>query len=152
MYPFNVRVYGILVNDQNQILLSDEEEYGFRFSKFPGGGLEYGEGLLDALKREFIEECDAEIEILEHFYTTDFFIKSVFNDSQIISIYYLVKPVRALALNFKDKIYDFDSEGDILQVFRWKNIAELSIEDVTFPTDQKVVELLKAKWQINHNF
>lgn len=149
MYPFNVRVYGILVNSHNQVLLSDEEEYGFRFSKFPGGGLEFGEGLIDALKREFIEECEAEIEVIDHFYTTDFFIKSVFNESQVISVYYLVEPKTELLLNFKEKIFDFDSEGDLLQAFRWKNIADLSLEDVTFPTDQKVIELLKARWQLN---
>lgn len=145
MYKFNIRVYGLLINDQKQILLSDEEEYGFRFSKFPGGGLEYGEGLIDALKREFIEECDTEVEVLEHFYTTDFFIKSVFNDSQVISIYYLVKPLNELNLNFKELIFDFDSEGDLLQAFRWKKLTDLSIADVTFPTDQRVVELLKEK-------
>ena len=148
MYPFNVRVYGILINDQDQVLLSDEEEYGFRFSKFPGGGLEYGEGLIDALKREFVEECEAEIEVIDHLYTTDFFIKSVFNESQVISIYYLVKPKTELLLNFKEKIFDFDAEGDILQAFRWKNIVDLSLEDVTFPTDQKVIELLKERWQL----
>jgi len=147
MYKFNVRVYGLLINDKNQVLLSDEEESGFRFSKFPGGGLEYGEGLLDALKREFVEECNTEVEILEHFYTTDFFIQSVFNDSQIISVYYLVRPVSELILNFKDKIFDFDEEGDFLQAFRWKNIRDLGIEDATFPTDQRVIELLKEKWQ-----
>ena len=151
MYPFNVRVYGILVNNQDQVLLSDEEEYGFRFSKFPGGGLEFGEGLIDALKREFIEECEAEVEVLEHFYTTDFFIKSVFNESQIISVYYLVRPKTELLLNFKEKLFDFDAEGDLLQAFRWKNIADLSPEDVTFPTDQKAVELLKARWPLNPN-
>ena len=64
MYKFNVRVYGLLFNEQNQILISDEEEYGFQFSKFPGGGLEYGEGLIDGLIREFMEECNAEIEVL----------------------------------------------------------------------------------------
>ncbi|MHB1179212.1 MAG: NUDIX domain-containing protein [Daejeonella sp.] len=147
MYKFNVRVYGLLINDNNEVLLSDEEESGFRFSKFPGGGLEYGEGLLDALKREFVEECNTEVEILGHFYTTDFFIQSVFNDSQIISVYYLVRPVSELILNFKDKIFDFDEEGDFLQAFRWMNIEDLSMEDVTFPTDQKVIELLKEKWQ-----
>ncbi|WP_276346345.1 NUDIX domain-containing protein [Daejeonella sp. JGW-45] len=147
MYKFNVRVYGLLINPLGEILLSDEEEYGFRFSKFPGGGLEYGEGLIDALKREFIEECDAEVEVVEHFYTTDFYIKSVFNDSQIISVYYLVKPQKELVLNFKDKAFDFDTEGNLLQAFRWKNIEDLTVEDVTFPTDQRVIELLKEKWQ-----
>ena len=150
MYLFNVRVYGLLINEQDQILISDEEEYGFRFSKFPGGGLEYGEGLIDALKREFVEECNAEMEVIEHFYTTDFFCKSVFNESQVISIYYLVRNSAPLNLNFKDNIFDFDSDGDILQAFRWKNIAELNEDDVTFPTDQKVIELLKIKWQKEH--
>ena len=148
-YNFNVRVYGLLINEKGQVLLSDEEEYGFRFSKFPGGGLEFGEGLIDALKREFLEECNTEVEIIEHFYTTDFFIKSVFNDSQVISVYYIVNPTAELMLNFKEKIFDFDAEGEMLQAFRWKDISALEIDDVTFPTDQKVVELLKEKWQKN---
>lgn len=150
MYNFNVRVYGLLINDQNQILLSDEEEYGFRFCKFPGGGLEYGEGLIDALKREFIEECNVDVKVLEHFYTTDFFIQSAFNDSQVISVYYLVSPVSNLQLNFRDVPYDFDQEGDLLQAFRWKHLNEIGVQDVTFPTDQRVVELLKEKWSENH--
>ncbi len=147
MYLFNVRVYGLLINDDNEILISDEEEYGVRFSKFPGGGLEYGEGLIDGLKREFIEECDVEIEVLQHFYTTDFFCKSAFNESQILSVYYLVKPISKLKLNIKKDLFDFDSNGEIKQAFRWKNIKALELEDVTFPTDQRVVELLKEEWQ-----
>jgi 8-oxo-dGTP diphosphatase len=145
MYPFNVRVYGLLINDARQILLSDEEEHGFRFSKFPGGGLEYGEGLIDALKREFLEECNAEIEVSEHFYTTDFFIKSAFNESQIISIYYIVKPKAALQLAFKNIAFDFGTERNILQAFRWQNMSELKVGDVTFPTDKRVIELLKSR-------
>jgi ADP-ribose pyrophosphatase YjhB (NUDIX family) len=146
MYQFNVRVYGLLFNENNHILISDEEEYGFQFSKFPGGGLEYGEGLIDALKREFVEECQTDIEVLEHFYTTDFFIKSVFNESQVISVYYLVKPVSGIDLDFRDKAFDFLEKGDVLQAFRWKSIHELNKDELTFPTDQKVLELLKEKW------
>lgn len=149
MFKFNVRVYGLLINEQNQILLSDEEEYGFRFIKFPGGGLEYGEGLVDALKREFLEECNVEVEVLNHFYTTDFFIKSAFNDSQVISVYYFVKALNTLELDFREIPYDFGAQGDILQAFRWKALNELTVDDVTFPTDQRVIELLKEKWQEN---
>ena len=142
MYPFNVRVYGLLINDRNEILISDEQEYGMQFAKFPGGGLEHGEGLIDGLKREFVEECNVEIEVLSHFYTTDFYIKSAFNDSQIISIYYLVKNITLLNLMFKTTPFDFDGEGDVLQSFRWVNMADLKPEDVTFPIDQHVVKLL----------
>ncbi|MGZ3776517.1 MAG: NUDIX domain-containing protein [Mucilaginibacter sp.] len=142
MSRFNVRVYGLLVNDSNQILISDEQEYGMQFSKFPGGGLEYGEGLIDGLKREFVEECNVEIEVVSHFYTTDFFIKSAFNDTQIISVYYMVKTLSPLNLVFKTVQFDFDGEGEVLQSFRWLNLADLSEEDVTFPTDKHVVKLL----------
>jgi len=108
MSYFNVRVYGLLINTDNQILISDEQSGGRNFTKFPGGGLEYGEGLVDALKREFMEECEAEVEVISHFYTTDFFEKSSFNDSQIISIYYLVREMGPLKLSYKTKVFDFD--------------------------------------------
>jgi ADP-ribose pyrophosphatase YjhB (NUDIX family) len=142
MYQFNVRVYGLLINQHNEILVSDEQEYGMQFTKFPGGGLEYGEGLTDGLKREFIEECNAEIEVLSHFYTTDFFVKSAFNDSQIISVYYMVRNINHLDLNFKTRIFDFDGEGDVLQSFRWIKLEELIEDDFTFPIDKHVAGLL----------
>lgn len=146
-YPFNVRVYGLLIDEEQRILISDEEEYGFRFSKFPGGGLEYGEGLIEALIREFKEECATDIEVLGHFYTTDFFIKSVFNESQVISVYYLVRHTSDLNLDFKTTVFDFDSEGEVKQAFRWRSLNDLSITDMTFETDQKVVELLIERYR-----
>ncbi|WP_299289436.1 NUDIX domain-containing protein [uncultured Mucilaginibacter sp.] len=144
-YPFNVRVYGLLLNEKRQLLISDELEYGMKFSKFPGGGLEYGEGLLDGLKREFMEECDFGVEILSHFYTTDFYLKSAFDDTQIISVYYLVKNIGTINLPVKTVPFDFDGikeEGGSFQAFRWIDLDQLKIEDVTFPADQKAVELL----------
>jgi len=142
MYPFNVRVYGLLINDNNEVLLSDEQEYGMRFTKFPGGGVEEGEGLLEALKREFVEECDAKIEVVSHFYTTDFFVKSAFNDSQIISVYYKVKNIEPLGLVFKTKSFDFDGDIEPLQAFRWIKLTDLNPADFVFPTDKHVVQLL----------
>ncbi len=141
-YPFNVRVYGLLLNEKNQLLISDEKEYGMLFAKFPGGGLEYGEGLIEGLKREFMEECLFEIEIISHFYTTDFFLKSAFNDSQIISVYYLVENTSPINLPVKTVPFDFDGEGDTLQSFRWIDFDQLKVSDVNFPADQKAVGLL----------
>lgn len=142
MSYFNIRVYGLLINEQQEVLLSDEFEGDRYFTKFPGGGLEFGEGLIDGLKREFMEECNAKIKVVSHFYTTDFYEKSSFNDSQVISIYYLVKPIEELQLKFKCKVFDFD-EGTS-QCFRWKKIEELTANDVTFRTDKTVVDLLKS--------
>ena len=84
-----------------------------------------------------------------HFYTTDFFEKSSFNDSQVISVYYLVKEKAPLNLAFKDKIYDFDDEGEILQAFRWVKIQDLEIDTITFKTDKTVAELLKSQFSVN---
>lgn len=142
MALFNVRVYGLLINERDEILISDEQEYGMQFTKFPGGGLELGEGLTEGLKREFMEECNVEIVILSHFYTTDFFVKSAFNNSQIISVYYLVKNISPLNLNIKTKAFDFDGEGEVLQAFRWLKLNELSAAEFTFPIDKHVAELL----------
>ena len=140
MSYFNVRVYGVLINKSNQVLISDERSGDRTFSKFPGGGLELGEGLIDALKREFLEECDAEINVLSHFYTTDFYEQSSFNDSQILSIYYLVNEAKPLSINFKTAIFDF--EENTCQSFRWVDLNNLSVADVTFRTDKTVIELL----------
>ena len=144
MSYFNVRVYGLLIDPERGILISDEQAEGKRFSKFPGGGLELGEGLKDALKREFVEECETDIEVLEHFYTTDFYEKSSFNDSQVLSIYYFVKELHPLThLAFTSKPFDFAENSD--QSFRWILLKDLKVEDVTFKTDKTVVERLLAQ-------
>ena len=142
MALFNVRVYGLLVNAQNQLLISDEQEYGMRFTKFPGGGLELGEGLINGLKREFMEECNVDIEILDHFYTTDFYFKSVFNEAEVICVYYRVQNIDELKLDFKTKVFDFDNTTEVLQTFRWFDLATIKPEDMTFQIDQHVIKLL----------
>src|SRR6266498_1096170 len=94
---FNIRVYGLLINDKKQVLVSDEYIRGGYYTKFPGGGLELGEGTRDCLKREFKEEMNLDVEIGEHLYTTDFYQASAFNPAyQIISIYYFAKALEEI--------------------------------------------------------
>ena len=144
---FNVRVYGLLVNEQQEILLSDEEEFGKRFVKFPGGGLEFGEGLIDGLKREFLEECDLAIEVENHFYTTDFFVESIFGGGQLISIYYMIKASQEINFKLGDFEFDFkNQEISAKQSFRFVAIKDLDDKQVTFPIDKHVVNLLKEKY------
>jgi hypothetical protein len=50
MALFNVRVYGLLFDEKNRLLVSDEFIRGNYFTKLPGGGLEFGEGTRDCLK------------------------------------------------------------------------------------------------------
>ncbi len=143
---FNIRVYGLLINESNEILLTDEEFDGFRFTKFPGGGLEKGEGTIDAIKREFLEEGNLEVEVIKHYYTTDFYVKSLFSDDQLVSIYYLVKPVKNINIPIATQRFDFgDQQGAHKQVFRWKKIKSLNDEDLTFPVDKHVLKLLQKE-------
>jgi 8-oxo-dGTP diphosphatase len=141
---FNIRVYGLLINHNQEILLSDEELNGKRFTKFPGGGLEFGEGLLEGLKREFMEECNMEIEINSHFYTTDFFVQSIFGGGQLIAVYYLVKPKNKFELKTSKISYDFIQQtSNSKQAFRFIAIKSITEAELTFPIDKHIVALLK---------
>ena len=105
---FNLRVYGILINEHKQVLVSDEFIRGNYYTKFPGGGLEFGEGTRDCLKREFLEEMQLKVEIGEHIYTTDYFQMSAFNPShQIISIYYFAQAQEPIRVPLREKPFDF---------------------------------------------
>ena len=139
---FNVRVYGILLDSDQRILISDEYEHQTYFTKFPGGGLEFGEGTIEGLKREYIEECQLPIEVIRHFYTTDFFIKSAFNDTQVISIYYLIRALEPYKFRISEVSYDFFGEGDTRQAFRLVPLSQLKPTHMTFNADQHVVRLL----------
>ena len=138
---FTIRVYGICIHDQ-KLLVSDEYIKGKFVTKLPGGGLEVGEGTRDCLKRELMEEAGQEIEVLEHFYTTDFFQISIFNpDKQVISIYYKIvfkDPSAISKLNTSPAKENQES-------FRWINLTELKKEDFTLPIDQHVAEMIRGK-------
>jgi ADP-ribose pyrophosphatase YjhB (NUDIX family) len=150
---FNVRVYGIFINDQQQILLSDEIIRGKFYTKFPGGGLEKGEGTRQCLIREFKEEMNAEIEVEDHFYTTDFYQQSAFNaDDQIISIYYKVTLLSDISQRLKKPHYNnstSDSSHSLAdsEIFRFLNLDELTTENVSLPIDKVVVSLLLKEFK-----
>ena len=90
MKKFNIRCYAIIINDRNEILLSDEFLGKHFFTKFIGGGLEFGEGTKDCVLREIKEEIGLEASVDELFYVNDFFQESAFNSSeQIVSFYFI---------------------------------------------------------------
>ncbi len=139
---YNIRVYGILIENKS-LLLSDEYYKDTYMTKFPGGGHEAGESLPDCLIREFIEELNMEVKILSHFYTTDFYITSHFNNNeQLISIYYLVARTSNTSIKTSTKKFDFEPVHGA-QSLRWIALSSLSENDVTYQIDKKVVEMLK---------
>ncbi len=148
---FNIRVYGILLNERRQVLVSDEYIRGMYITKFPGGGLEFGEGTRDCLQREFMEEMKLKVKVTGHIYTTDFYQESAFNPGhQIISIYYYAEALEPIAVPLRTKIFDFDEQqlktyadtGET-ETFRFINWEDFTDESVTLPIDKIVAKLLK---------
>lgn len=140
---FNIRVYGILLNEQQQLLVSDEIYQGQQFSKFPGGGLELGEGVADCLKREFIEEFNLTIDSLNLMYITEQVVPSAFDNSQVIGVYYQVFTDEDLAFSVTQEVFDF-SEGEE-QALRWVNLDEVDRNTFTFEMDQQAWEQIRPK-------
>lgn len=148
---FNVRVYGILINEQQQVLVSDEKIRGGLYTKFPGGGLEFGEGTRDCLKREFMEEMSLDVTIGSHIYTTDFFQMSAFNpEHQIISIYYFAHAREQIKVPLRSEPFDFDEEQlriyelkKEIETFRFINWESFDEKAVTLPIDKVVANLVK---------
>lgn len=136
-HTFTIRVYALLVNKEHEILLMNESYRGIEFTKFPGGGLEWGEGLRDCVSRELHEELGLSNIDLQHYYTTDFFIESYFDTTtQVISVYYKTKqPID------KQSITLTKTDTRLLG-FKWQALKNLSTRDVSFPIDKKVVEML----------
>ncbi|MDR3713650.1 MAG: NUDIX domain-containing protein [Puia sp.] len=148
---FTIRVYGILLGTNGQVLVSDEYIRGNYYTKFPGGGMEFGEGTRDCLKREFKEEMDLEVRVGNHLYTTDFFQLSAFNpEHQIVSIYYFVEALEPIKAPLRDRPFDFDErEMDLYkktgetETFRFIDRNLFSEETVTLPIDKVVAGILK---------
>ena len=148
MSQITVRVYGVLIDPTNGLLVSDEFIRGDFFTKLPGGGLEFGEGTRDCLVREFKEETGLDVRVGDHIYTTDFYQPSAFRaGDQILSIYYHVQPIsleplqtRATAFDFKpEEIADKNGQAEHT---RWIALDDLSEEAMSLPIDKIVIASL----------
>lgn len=152
MNRFNIRVYGVLKNLQNEVLVTDELIRGNEYTKFPGGGLEFGEGTRDCLRREFLEEMNLRVEVGDHLYTTDFFQMSAFNpEHQIISIYYWATALEDIRVRLSTRPFHFDeaqlvtykkhNECESFRFIPWEALTE---ESVSLPIDKVVVAKIKG--------
>ncbi len=150
---FNIRVYMLLFDDSgSKLLLSDEIIQGKQYTKFPGGGVELGEGIAEALLREAHEELGQDVIIESHFYTTDILQVSKFNKhDQVVSVYYKCRlPIddngqSRCSFRITAKPFDFERFEDGEESFRWMKFDRLESSDMSFPIDKKVIQLLKAQ-------
>lgn len=149
----SIRVYGILINEQQQVLVSDEFIRGNYYTKFPGGGLEIGEGTRDCLEREFMEEMNLKVTVGDHIYTTDIYQQSAFNTAhQILSIYYFAKASEEIKVPLRNKLFDFDEQQlklyestKQIETFRFINWDDFSADSVTLPLDKIAAGIVKKQ-------
>jgi len=139
---FNLRVYGLLIKDR-KVLITDEHRGGILMTKFPGGGLEKGEGIEACLEREFYEELEMTIKVKRLFYVNDFFQRSAFRSTdQLLSFYYLIDSDQ---IDLIPKPTDMNLLQPNEQGFRWVDIENVQHSDFTFPIDREVVKILKTE-------
>lgn len=142
---FTVRAYGLLLHN-GSVLVSDELIKGRRITKFPGGGLEYGEGLKDCLVREVREEIGMEALDVVHFHTTETFQQSAFHTRpmQVVSIYFTFRVADPLCIPVVATLFDGMHEGLDKELFRWERLDRAAEEAVSLPIDRVVWDLLRA--------
>lgn len=137
------RVYGIVINERNEVLISDEYRFGRYFRKFPGGGIELGEGIIDGLKREFQEELGSEVKSYEFLFFNDYFQKSSFDtQTQVTCFYYLVECTNTNKLGLESYKVPLTRDGEQQQ---WISLHQLEPNALTFPIDQDALRVFKKK-------
>jgi len=125
----NIRVYAVAIKE-GKILTLHEEYAGTQLMKFPGGGLEFGEGTLECLHREFDEELNVKIKILGHLYTQEDFLVSRFrNNEQLLTIYYLVEIEDLEEMLIRDPCIDKVEWIDLNQT---ENPMQLPVDKIVF--------------------
>jgi ADP-ribose pyrophosphatase YjhB (NUDIX family) len=142
-HRFNLRVYALIIDESNRILISDECRFGQFFTKFPGGGIEANEGIIEALKRELQEELSADMLDSSFFYVNDFHQVSAFDTEHSLVVFYYKVRIHSLEKLGQDSYSIPFSEETEKQ--RWVSLYDLQQSELTFPIDQVVLEKLKAE-------
>ncbi|MBP1914235.1 ADP-ribose pyrophosphatase YjhB (NUDIX family) [Lederbergia galactosidilyticus] len=121
-------VYGILIKNGKLLVINKSGgPYKNRFD-LPGGNLEDGEGLFQALRREFEEETGIDIEIKEQIGAVDFMLPWDWKDYTAvhhIAIFYLVNKIGG-EISEPEQFDGQDSLGAV-----WVSKREISQENAS---------------------
>lgn len=130
---FRPSVYAVIVKD-GKILMTTVRSNGKHF--FPGGGIDLGEKVEAALKREVMEETGIEVEIEKFLdFKEQFFYWDAGDEAyHMFNLYYLCKPITTDLLS-DDKVDDEEA-----MMPRWIEIESLKKIDDNI---EAVVEILK---------
>jgi ADP-ribose pyrophosphatase YjhB (NUDIX family) len=134
-------VYGICIEDGKLLVINKNGGPYINRYDLPGGSLEEGEGLSQAMKREFFEETGLEIEIEENIGVIDFklpWLWKEFTDVHHIAIYYSVKIIGG-SLVVPNQFIGQDSLGAL-----WVSENDVSLDNSS-PLVLKAFEWIRTK-------
>ena len=133
-----VRVYGFLEDAQGRVLVSAERFRGKPLVKYPGGGVEWGEGIREALVREFQEELHLDIEVGELVFFNEFPVISACDpEVQVFSFFYRVSALGPLSFATHSRVEVPDKDGERAV---WVSKAELANVPFSFPIEQEATK------------
>ena len=127
-------VMGIVLRD-NKLLLTEHFSKEYPFYRCIGGGIEFYEKSIDAIKREFKEEIDAQIEIDKYLgLAEELFVHKGKRGHEMIQLY----KVSLKDLEIKDEYPILD--GDV--VAKWIDVEDIILgKKVIFP--ELIVDYVK---------
>lgn len=133
-------VYGIHVKDGKLLVIhKNGGPYTNRFD-LPGGSLETGETLSEAMKREYLEETGLDVEIVENIGVIDFKLPWVWKEFTAvhhIAVYYSVK-INGGKIKIPEQ---FDGQDSLEAV--WVSKKDVSLKNVS-PLVLKAFEWLET--------
>ncbi len=136
--------YGLVLND-NSILVSRSRGTGKL--RLPGGGVEKGEKIVEALKREVTEETGLEIQVNSFIYFTErFFHNDPSNSSYQCYLFFFDCTPRTFEISPCDSAPDSD-----LHKAEWISCSELSADKFHSYGDF-IIDYLKNRGRVSWGF
>lgn len=145
---FNVRVYMVVTRTsertgEQEVLVSYERLPMGGVMKFPGGGLEWGEGAKACIRREALEELGQAVQVGELLHVSEGAHVSSFDPShQVVAVHYEANLEGPVAFDDDGVLEDVFGKRIALMTQRlgWRNVHELAARDFSFASDREAWE------------
>ncbi len=118
-----IGVGGIIFHDRSVLLVKRAQEPGLGQWSLPGGAVELGETLVDALRREILEEVSIEVEIGGLVRVLD---KILYDREEKVQFHYVIADYWGWLVSGKARAYSDISDARFVEIDR---IREMNIHE-----------------------
>ncbi|MCL2025352.1 MAG: NUDIX domain-containing protein [Leptospirales bacterium] len=128
-----IRVGGIILQDGKMLLIAHQKDGGI-YWLLPGGGVAFGENLKDALKREFLEELNVDVNVDDIAFLSDSIAPS--GERHIINICFQCAHVSGEYVTGKDAR---------LHGFGFFDADEIALLKIYPPINSELISILQGR-------